>query len=173
MMTSSATPSRGAAFQTALLFGALLAAVAVLVVKLVPGAAESAMGSTLAVAIASGATLAVGTSIAMLLRRGAIPADVGVALRVDERLKLDERLTTALALERSDDAYARAAIADAVQKAYCLHPPRVRLPKDQTRAALTASASVPAPTQRCPWVDRAGWRSGEPGGHGRGRATIG
>ncbi|MCA9295074.1 MAG: hypothetical protein KC983_01130 [Phycisphaerales bacterium] len=40
-----------------------------------------------------------------------------VALAVDDRLELNERLSTALAVERQDDPFARAAVQDAVQAA--------------------------------------------------------
>ena len=99
---------------------ALVAALGVIVLKLVPAAgavAATGVGATGALAIAAAAAFAIAAAVAFLVRRSALPADATLALRVDERLKLDERFTTALALERSDDAYARAAIADAVDKA--------------------------------------------------------
>lgn len=79
-------------------------------VKLVPGVSVSA-GIVFGAAAAVGALAFIAV---MAVRRREAPTDAQIALLVDERLRLDERLTSALAFASSTDAYARAAIADAV-----------------------------------------------------------
>ena len=101
------------AFVWGLVAASIVAVLAVVALKLVPGA----NWGTPAFLGLVGITLAVTTAILMIVRRAERPTDAALALRVDERLRLDERLVTALALERSTDAYARAAVADAVEKA--------------------------------------------------------
>ncbi|MFM2165274.1 MAG: hypothetical protein RL325_1711 [Planctomycetota bacterium] len=109
-----------AAFAEALAGGfigaAIVAALAVLAIKLVPGVDWS---TPLFAALCAGALLVATAAVFAFRRRAGAdsPDEAGLALRVDERLRLDERLTSALALERSTDAYARAAVADAVEKA--------------------------------------------------------
>ena len=120
-----------------LLAAAMVAIGAVAVVKLVPSArfaVESVVDATTGVAVnapnassiwtaneltlavlcASVAALLLTTMLLYLVHRHAAPSEAAIALRVDERLKLDERLTSALAFEHATDAYARAAVADAV-----------------------------------------------------------
>ena len=92
---------------------AVVAGLAVLAIKLLPGA----QWSNGAFAALAGAALVLATGIVYAIRHRATPSEATLALRIDERLRLDERLTSALALERSTDAYARAAVADAVEKA--------------------------------------------------------
>ncbi|MEM7228620.1 MAG: hypothetical protein AAF432_07375 [Planctomycetota bacterium] len=59
-----------------------------------------------------------------------------VAVEVDERLDLDERLSTALQLEQSNDPFARAAVDDAVQVA--------RDPRNQEKAKRFFAIKAPA-----------------------------
>ena len=101
-----------------LLVAAILLALLVLVAKVVPGTE----GPDRAVFIAAAGGGALGFFVAWFVP-AFVPAfggrrrptsDAQLALRIDERLKLDERLTTALAFERSTDSYARAAVADGV-----------------------------------------------------------
>jgi hypothetical protein len=92
----------------------LLAAVAVLAllviaVKLVPGV----LVPDAAIYGAAAAACLIAAVIAWMMRARSAATDAQVALLLDERLKLDERLTSALAFESSTDVYARAAIADA------------------------------------------------------------
>ena len=101
------------AFVWGLVAASIVSVLAVVALKLIPGA----NWGTPAFLGLVGITLAVTTAILMIVRRAERPTDAALALRVDERLRLDERLVTALALERSTDAYARAAVADAVEKA--------------------------------------------------------
>ena len=97
----------------AVVAASIVAVVALAMVKLVPGAS---WGSGAYFALV-GAVLACTIVGILFARRRSRPSDETLALRIDERLRLDERLVTALALERSTDAYARAAVADAVDKA--------------------------------------------------------
>jgi hypothetical protein len=101
-----------------LLVAAILLALLVLVAKVVPGTEVPDR----AVFIAAAGGGALGLFVAWFVP-AFVPAfggrrrptsDAQLALRIDERLKLDERLTTALAFERSTDSYARAAVADGV-----------------------------------------------------------
>jgi hypothetical protein len=101
-----------------LLVAAILLALLVLVAKVVPGTEVPDR----AVFIAAAGGGALGFFVAWFVP-AFVPAfggrrrptsDAQLALRIDERLKLDERLTTALAFERSTDSYARAAVADGV-----------------------------------------------------------
>jgi len=97
---------------------AIVAVLAVLAIKLVPGVTWT----TTVFAALCAASLLLATGAVFAFRRRAssdsrTTGEAGLALRVDERLKLDERLTSAIALERSTDSYARAAVADAVDKA--------------------------------------------------------
>ena len=93
-----------------LLVAAVLLALLVLVAKLVPGT-DVPNAAVIGAAFGGGLVAAI---VAAILRRSAVATDAQLALRIDERLRLQERLTSALALERSTDAYARAAVADAV-----------------------------------------------------------
>ena len=60
---------------------------------------RSAAGTLAAFLGLVGAALAVTTGVLLAIRRAERPNDATLALRVDERLKLDERFVTALALE--------------------------------------------------------------------------
>jgi hypothetical protein len=93
-----------------LLVAAVLLALLVLVAKLVPGT-DVPNAAVIGAAFGGGLVAAI---VAAILRRSAVATDAQLALRIDERLRLQERLTSALAFERSTDAYARAAVADAV-----------------------------------------------------------
>jgi hypothetical protein len=93
-----------------LLVAAVLLALLVLVAKLVPGT-DVPNAAVVGAAFGGGLVAAI---VAAMLRRSAVATDAQLALRIDERLRLQERLTSALAFERSTDAYARAAVADAV-----------------------------------------------------------
>jgi hypothetical protein len=93
-----------------LLVAAILLALLVLVAKVVPG--TNVPDRAVFIAAAAGGVL--GLIVAAVLGRRRASTDAQLALRIDERLKLEERLTTALAFERSTDSYARAAVADGV-----------------------------------------------------------
>ncbi|MEI7878648.1 MAG: hypothetical protein WCI96_12090, partial [Planctomycetota bacterium] len=96
-----------------LVAGAIVAVFALLALKFLPAAQWS---TEIFLALIASALLLTGAVVFALRHRGS-PSEVSLALRVDDRLKLEERFTSALALERSTDAYARAAVADAVEKA--------------------------------------------------------
>ena len=166
-----------------LLAAAMVAIGAVGVVKLVPSArfaVESVVDATTGVAVnapkassiwtaneltlavlcASVAALLLTTMLLYLVHRHAAPSEAAIALRVDERLKLDERLTSALAFEHATDAYARAAVADAVDAASKPDiATRVRVafpiplaPRGYwSLAALAAAMSVQMFVPRYPW----------------------
>ena len=98
-----------AAVATGLVAAAVVLALVVAVAKLVPGVTmpEAAIYGS---AAAAGLIAAIA---AWFMRAGTAATDAKIALLLDERLKLDERITSALAFEKSSDVYARAAIADA------------------------------------------------------------
>jgi hypothetical protein len=101
------------AVATGLVAAAILAALLTGYAKLSPYAI---LTSTMFVSAITGA-FAVSVIVVLVLRAREAPTEATLALRIDERLHLSERLTTALALERSTDAYARCAVSDAVESA--------------------------------------------------------
>ena len=96
-----------------LVAAAVVLALLVVVVKLVPGVAVP--DGALYGAVAAGGAIA--SLSAWFAGRRSAKSDPEVALLIDEKLKLEERLTSALAFERSTDMYARAAISDAASVA--------------------------------------------------------
>lgn len=100
------------ALSVGLIAACVVGIVAVVLVKTLPGGVGGERAS--AVLLAMSAALVLGGLVRLALVRATRPTDAQLALRIDERLKLDERLATALALERATDPYARAAVADAV-----------------------------------------------------------
>ncbi|MCE2882467.1 MAG: hypothetical protein LW636_08940, partial [Planctomycetaceae bacterium] len=106
------------ALATALVAVAAIALLVLLAEKLVPGVLDGEPRTAhLAFGAALVAALAAGLVAALAMRRARKSDDATVALRIDARLGLEERLTTALALEKSIDSYARAAVADAIEVA--------------------------------------------------------
>ncbi|MFZ9915825.1 MAG: hypothetical protein ACO3IB_10900, partial [Phycisphaerales bacterium] len=104
------------ALATALVAVAAIALLVLLAEKLVPGVLDGEPRTAhLAFGAALVAALAAGLVAALAMRRARKSDDATVALRIDARLGLEERLTTALALEKSSDSYARAAVADAIE----------------------------------------------------------
>ena len=101
------------AVATGLVAAAILAALLTGYAKLSPYAI---LTSTMFASAITGA-FAVSVIVVLVLRAREAPTEATLALRIDERLHLSERLTTALALERSTDAYARCAVSDAVESA--------------------------------------------------------
>ena len=101
------------AVATGLVAAAILAALLTGYAKLSPYAI---LTSTMFASAITGA-FAVSVIVVLSLRAREAPTEATLALRIDERLHLSERLTTALALERSTDAYARCAVSDAVESA--------------------------------------------------------
>ena len=107
-----------------LVAAAILGVLLVLFAKFAPQSAfasENAPRGWAFVAILA-AAVALTVIILMVLRafRGVhaqVASDELQALAIDRELKLDERLVSALHLERSQDAFARAAVADAVEVA--------------------------------------------------------
>jgi hypothetical protein len=101
------------AVATGLVAAAILAALLTGYAKLSP---HAILTSTMFASAITGA-FAVSVIVVLSLRAREAPTEATLALRIDERLHLSERLTTALALERSTDAYARCAVSDAVESA--------------------------------------------------------
>ena len=120
------------ALATGLVAAAVLLGLLVVLSKLVPG--FDASSTVLFAGASAGGVLAAIISFAVNRSRTA-STDAALALAIDARLKLDERMTTALAFEQSTDSYARAAIADAVEVAS----------RADTASKVRAAFPVPVP----------------------------